>query len=76
MFNWSEVHLYQSNFLRDPYFRTTTIYVAGTHEIEKERGENNKIVEKKEGMGFVAADGFSLYTHLALILGLSFTYPY
>ena len=55
--------------------RTTTIYVAGTQEIEKERGKNNKIVEK-EGMGFVAADGFSLYTHLALILGLSFTYPY
>ena len=50
--------------------RTTTIYVAGTQEIEKERGKNNKIVEK-EGMGFVAADGFSLYTHLALILGLS-----
>ena len=55
--------------------RTTTIYVAGTQKIEKERGKNNKIVEK-EGMGFVAADGFSLYTHLALILGLSFTYPY
>ena len=55
--------------------RTTTIYVAGTQEIEKERGRNNKIVEK-EGMGFVVADGFSLYTHLALILGLSFTYPY
>ena len=55
--------------------RSTTIYVAGTQEIEKERGKNNKIVEK-EGMGFVAADGFSLYTHLALILGLSFTYPY
>ena len=75
MFNWSDVRLYQSNFLQNPYFRTTTIYVAGTQEIEKERGENNKIVEK-EGMGFVAADGFSLYTHLALILGLSFTYPY
>ena len=55
--------------------RTTTTYVTGTQEIEKERGKNNKIVEK-EGMGFVAADGFSLYTHLALILGLSFTYPY
>ena len=27
MFNWSEVHLYRSNFLQNPYFSSNVIYV-------------------------------------------------
>ena len=82
MFNWSDVHLYQSNFLRNPYFRTTTIYVAGTQEIEKERGKNNKIVEKRRdgfcgGGRIFIVHSFGAYPraefHLPLLIRWKFT---
>ena len=28
MFDWSEVHLYRSNFLQNPYFNITTLFLT------------------------------------------------